>query len=268
MTSYTEWNTSHLLITGREYIEFIHKISISERRWYHHAYLWYYTHAKVILLALAMCVVIYLALVYRGLVSVAASGTRGIKTRRILTGGAEGSTNGESSPAPNPQPSYIGPDFSQAFKPIPATNQSQLPSETDREQRDAKLQEARVKAAVKKAEKGDRFNYMTKGASKRLTAVKDKVKGAPAAVKEKYKSLKEDFKSGKMKAQAKLMTQEAGARIHDEVRQNAGSIYSIIFSAFLLSGIGLYFVPTIAMIGIGILTFYMFSNFLRSVITL
>jgi hypothetical protein len=71
-----------------------------------------------------------------------------------------------------------------------------------------------------------------------------------------------------MKAQAKLMTQAAGAKIHDTVAQNAGSVYTIIFSVFLISGIGLYFVPTLAMIGIGILTFYMFSDFLRGVITL
>ena len=260
----TEWNTGQLLITGREYIEFIHKIPISERRWYHHAYLWYYTHAKVIFLALAMCAVVYMALVYRGLFTGAAAAST--KTRRVMTGGgifddedsSGGSSVGGSASTTPSKPSV----------PKPVVGQSQLPSETDREQRDAKLQEGRVKAAVKKAEKGDRFNYMTKGASKRLQGVADKVKGAPGAVKEKYKSLKEDFKSGKMKAQAKLMTQEAGAKIHDTVAQNAGSVYTIIFSVFLISGIGLYFVPTIAMIGIGILTFYMFSDFLRGVITL
>lgn len=320
MSSVTEWNTGHLLITGREYIEFIHKIPVTERRWYHHAYLWYYTHAKVILMALAICAVIYAALMYRGLFTGAAAAST--KTRRVMTGGATnnnemllefGEFGGENSntlkklnslqkakqaksstPKPESKPfEYKASGFewnaspkptassggssaggsasttpSKPSDPKPVVGQSQLPSETDKEQRDAKLQEERVKAAVKKAEKGDRFNYMTKGASKRLQGVADKVKGAPGAVKEKYKSLKADFKSGKMKAQAKLMTQAAGAKIHDTVAQNAGSVYTIIFSVFLISGIGLYFVPTLAMIGIGILTFYMFSDFLRGVITL
>lgn len=316
MTSVAEWNTGHLLITGREYIEFIHKIPVTERRWYHHAYLWYYTHAKVILLALAMCAVIYAALVYRGLFIGAA--TTSTKTRRVMTGGGLFDNEEEFNPieyennitkrtaaekqvgknahdskmraekldfgpyAFNPNPpsasaassggSSAGGSASttpsKPSDPKPVVGQSQLPSETDREQRDAKLHEGRVKAAVKKAEKGDRFNYMTKGASKRLQSVADKVKGTPGTVKEKYKSLKEDFKSGKMKAQAKLITQAAGAKIHDTAAQNAGSVYTIIFSVFLMSGIGLYFVPTLAMIGIGILTFYMFSDFLRGVITL
>jgi hypothetical protein len=272
----------HLFTTGQEYVEYIHKIPTSERRWYHEAYLWYHRNAKVILLGLAIFATIYAAIVYRGLVSVAARGSiksRAGKRKVAMTGGgAEGSTNGES---------YTGDDYSSLFKaPEPtglttgasagkppaagtsSTNSNPTPSQLDEEKRAAKLQKTREEAAVKKAKQGDRPNYLSEGAHKRITATKEKMKDVGAKIKAAPKAFYKDLKSGKVGAHAKLMTQAAGAKIHDEVTQNASSIYTIIFSLFLFSGVALYFIPTIGMIGIGILTFYMFSDFVRGVITL
>ncbi len=272
----------HLFTTGQEYVEYIHKIPLEQRKWHHTAYLWYHRNAKVILLGLAICAMIYAALVYRGLVSVAARGSiksRAGKRKVAMTGGgAEGLTNGESTTGP-----YTGPSFAQYFNPTTqtqptgsttvaaaetTTSTKPTPSQLDEEKRDAKLQKKREEAAVKKAKQGDRPNYLSEGAHKRLTAAKEKMKDVGAKIKAAPKAFYKDLKSGKVGAQAKLMTQAAGARIHDTVTQNASSVYTIIFSLFLFSGVALYFIPTIGMIGIGILTFYMFSDFVRGVITL
>lgn len=265
----------HLFTTGQEYVEYIHRIPVSERKWHHEAYLWYHTNAKVILLALAICAMIYTALVYRGLVAAAARGsikTRSGGIRKVVMsgGGADGSTNGESTTGP-----YTGPSFAQYFNPTTqpttqptTTTTNPTPAQLDEEKRAAKLQKKREKTAVKKALQGDRPNYLSEGAHKRLTAATEKMKDVGAKIKGAPKAFYKDLKSGKVGAQAKLMTQAAGAKIHDTVAQNASSVYTIIFSLFLFSGVALYFIPTIGMIGIGILTFYMFSNFVRSIITL
>ncbi len=272
----------HLFTTGQEYVEYIHKIPLEQRKWHHEAYLWYHTNAKVILLGLAIFATIYAAIVYRGLVSVAARGSiksrAGMRKVAMTGGGSEGSTNGES---------YIGDDYSSFFKApeltgstagasagkppaagTSSTNSKPTPSQQDEEKRAAKLQKKREKTAVKKALQGDRPNYLSEGAHKRITETKEKMKDVGAKIKGAPKAFYKDLKSGKVGAQAKLMTQAAGAKIHDTVAQNASSVYTIIFSLFLFSGVTLYFIPTIGMIGIGILTFYMFSNFVRSIITL
>ncbi len=304
----------HLFTTGQEYVEYIHRLPLEQRKWHHTAYLWYHRNAKVILLGLAICAMIYTALVYRGLVSVAARGSiksRTGKRKVVMTGGVsvfdENFGNNKTeyaykggqlvekakkpAPKPAPQPSYTGPSFADSFKATEptastggtsttqstgksstggssTTNQTPTPSQQDEEKRDAKLQKKREEAAVKKAKQGDRPNYMSEGAHKRLTAAKDKVNAGWEKAKGAPKAFYKDLKSGKVTAQAKLMTQAAGAKIHDTVAQNASSVYTIIFSLFLFSGVALYFIPTIGMIGIGILTFYMFSDFVRGVITL
>lgn len=264
-------NFGNLFTTGQEYVEYIHRIPLEQRKWHHEAYLWYHRNAKVILLGLAIFATIYAAIVYRGLVSVAARGSiksrAGMRKVAMTGGGAEGSTNGES---------YTGQDFSQYFKPTtqtqttssPYTSTNPTPSQLDEEKRAAKLQKTREEAAVKTAKQGERPNYLSEGAHKRITATKEKMKDVGAKIKGAPKAFYKDLKSGKVGAQAKLMTQAAGAKIHDTVTQNASSVYTIIFSLFLFSGVALYFIPTIGMIGIGILTFYMFSDFVRSIITL
>ena len=322
----------HLFTTGQEYVEYIHRIPTSERRWHHEAYIWYHKNAKVILLALAICAMIYSALVYRGVVAVAARGS--IKSRAgmrkvAMTGGgvfdndfiplvgndeptgkrsaeqvekgkqlqasreatqkssraaAEARSARETKAAsqdmkftnyssafkatPSTSPTQASTTAQAATKPTTATNSKPTPSQQDEAKRDAKIQSKREKTAVKAAKQGDRPNYMSEGAHKRLTATKEKLKDVGAKIKGAPKAFYKDLKSGKVGAQAKLMTQAAGAKIHDEVAQNASSVYTIIFSLFLFSGVALYFIPTLGMIGISMLTFYMFSDFVRGIITL
>jgi hypothetical protein len=226
-------NYPEVFTTGIEYVEYIHRIPASERRWYHHSYLWYHRNAKIILLSLAICAVIYSAIMYRSLLSVARP--RSNSYRMVMTGGVL------------------------------------TPSQIADEQLKAQILQDRIKAEIKhdrQITEGKKPRFMAKGAFKNYKAAGAKISAAGTKISESAKNLKADFKSGKLKAQTKLMAQQAGARIHDEVKQNAGSVYTIIFSLFLFSGVALYFIPTIGMIGIGILTFYMFSDFVRGVITL
>jgi hypothetical protein len=330
----------HLFTTGQEYVEYIHRIPTSERRWHHEAYLWYHRNAKVILLGLAIFATIYAAIVYRGLVSLAAA-SGSIKSRSglrkvVMTGGtlddlfsnnfgdgpvtlpednaptgkrsAEKIEKGKQAQVskeatmksarateaalaarkakvdsqtmkfndyssafkatPSTSPTQASTTAQASTKPTPATNSKPTPSQQDEAKRDAKIQSKRESTAVKAAKQGDRPNYMSEGAHKRLTAAKEKMKDVGAKIKGAPKAFYKDLKSGKVGAQAKLMTQAAGARIHDTVAQNASSVYTIIFSLFLFSGVALYFIPTLGMIGISMLTFYMFSDFVRGIITL
>lgn len=133
---------------------------------------------------------------------------------------------------------------------------------------EAELLEKRKSEAVSKALRGDRPEGMSETAYKNIEGAKAKIKGIGAATKSKYESLKQDYKSGKMKEQAKLMTMAVAANVQDTVQQHSQAVYTIIFTFFLVCGLALYFVPTVGMIGISILTFYMFTNFVRGIITL
>ncbi len=134
--------------------------------------------------------------------------------------------------------------------------------------KEAKAAEKREKKETKRALHdelyGKQSDRRSETAKKNIKAMKD----APGKAKEYIKSgqMKADVKEKLM--QAKLKAHEKAVALHESIVQNSGTVYTWIFTIFIVSGVMVYFMPTIGMIGISILTFYMFRTFINDMLTL
>ena len=98
---------------------------------------------------------------------------------------------------------------------------------------------------------GDKTGVTTKGISK-------KVSGVASSVKEKGKAVA---------SKVKTAVKEAPAKIGAAISNNIQSFYTMLFSVGIILGFAFFFMPTICMLVIGLLTYQITKNQVVSLVT-
>lgn len=114
-----------------------------------------------------------------------------------------------------------------------------------------------------KSEKKSGNKFLFGQSKKNLAAIKNApgniLKGVVAA-KDKAKERLKYIKSGKLASASKEKLSDGLTAAGDFVKGNSSTMYKIIFSAFMIIGFGVFFVPTIIMVILGGLTLMIFNK--------
>lgn len=219
-----------LCINGECYANIIEEKEEHERTWYDKFYLWYRQNFTIIILILG-CLLVASMIYY--IWSKSNKGERKI----VQTGG-----NTEAPPLSDKKPGI----FSRAKSYV---KDSKLGKSVAN--RRAGKKSASGAAFKKLRDMGDKTGVTTKGLSK-------KVSGVAKGIKEKGKAA---LSSGK------AALKEAPGRIGDAISNNIQSFYTLLFSVGIVLGFAFFFMPTICMLVIGLLTYQITKNQVVSLVT-